>query len=89
MAGINMPTNTDPEKSIMVNNGDPDLESQTTHNGDKSEAPLPQSPEQDVAKETTDTVGWDGPDDPLNPQNWVRRKKLTTLAVIALMAFIT
>ncbi len=84
-----MAANNAAEKGITTSTGDPDLESQTTQTGDKSEGSLHQNPNQDEGKETADIVDWNGPDDPMNPQNWPQMKKLTILAVIALMAFIT
>ncbi len=38
-------------------------------------------------KEENNIVGWDGPDDPQNPQNWSRPKKFTTTIFYATMTF--
>lgn len=38
-------------------------------------------------KEENDIVGWDGPDDPQNPQNWSRPKKFATTIFYATMTF--
>ena len=38
-------------------------------------------------KPENDIVGWDGPDDPQNPQNWSRPKKFTTTIFYASMTF--
>ena len=38
-------------------------------------------------KEENNVVGWDGPDDPQNPQNWSRPKKYTTTIFYATMTF--
>ena len=42
-----------------------------------------------VEKPSSDTVNWDGDDDPLNPMNWKASKRWLNLLVIAMMAFIT
>lgn len=41
-----------------------------------------QLPEQDAT-----LVGWDGPDDPANPQNWSTRRKLLTTISLAFCTF--
>ena len=38
-------------------------------------------------KEEDNVIGWDGPDDPGNPQNWSRGKKLATTLFYASMTF--
>ena len=38
-------------------------------------------------KEENNVIGWDGPDDPENPQNWSRGKKLATTLFYATMTF--
>ena len=38
-------------------------------------------------KEENNVVGWDGPDDPQNPQNWSRPKKFATTLLYATMTF--
>ena len=38
-------------------------------------------------KEEDNIIGWDGPDDPGNPQNWSRGKKLATTLFYASMTF--
>ena len=38
-------------------------------------------------KEENNLVGWDGPDDPENPQNWPRSKKYTVTIFYASMTF--
>lgn len=38
-------------------------------------------------KKENNVVGWDGPDDPGNPQNWSRGKKLATTLFYATMTF--
>ena len=35
----------------------------------------------------TNLVGWDGPDDPQNPQNWPKSKKYTTTIFYATLTF--
>lgn len=34
-------------------------------------------------------VDWDGPDDPENPMNWSRRKKITAIVIVAVLAFLS
>ena len=38
-------------------------------------------------KEEDNVIGWDGPDDPQNPQNWSRLKKYTTTIFYASITF--
>ena len=38
-------------------------------------------------KQEDNVIGWDGPDDPGNPQNWSRGKKLATTLFYASMTF--
>ena len=38
-------------------------------------------------KEETNLIGWDGPDDPENPQNWPKSKKYTVTIFYASMTF--
>ncbi|KAF7546034.1 hypothetical protein G7Z17_g8717 [Cylindrodendrum hubeiense] len=42
--------------------------------------PAPQDP---------NIVGWDGPDDPANPQNWTSGKKAMTVALVSSITFVT
>ncbi|KAK8110743.1 citrinin biosynthesis cluster MFS transporter mrr1 [Apiospora kogelbergensis] len=51
-------------------------------NDDESMTQGEQLPEQDAT-----LVGWDGPDDPANPQNWSTRRKLLTTISLALCTF--
>ncbi|KAL2042548.1 hypothetical protein N7G274_005042 [Stereocaulon virgatum] len=38
-------------------------------------------------KEEDNVIGWDGPDDPQNPQNWTKTKKYTATVLYASMTF--
>ena len=38
-------------------------------------------------KEEDNLVGWDGPDDPQNPQNWSKRRKYMTTVFYATLTF--
>ena len=38
-------------------------------------------------KEENNVIGWDGPDDPQNPQNWTKTKKYTATVLYASMTF--
>lgn len=44
------------------------------------EEPAPRDP---------NTVDWDGPDDPANPHNWSRKKKVITVALVSSVTFVT
>ncbi|KAJ9150380.1 MFS general substrate transporter [Pleurostoma richardsiae] len=35
-----------------------------------------------------DVVSWDGPNDPANPRNWPRRKKIGNIVMVSLMVFV-
>jgi hypothetical protein len=34
-------------------------------------------------------VDWDGPNDPANPQNWPRKKKVITVVLVSSVTFVT
>ena len=36
-----------------------------------------------------DIVNWDGPDDPANPQNWSRGRKVVTVVIVSSITFVT
>lgn len=36
-----------------------------------------------------DIVDWDGPDDPENPLNWTRRKRVSHVALVSIITFIS
>lgn len=84
-----MASNEDAGENSTLDNHDPDADFPTALSGDRSEGMDPHSLGQDEVKEQADTVGWDGPGDPADPRNWGPGKKMSILAVIALMALIT
>ena len=67
------------------------------YGGDDPHDPLPKDhgeiPIPPADKEDPNKVGWDGPDDPTNPQNWTQRRKwaitiLCTLLTVNVYVFI-
>ena len=59
------------------------------YGGDDPQDPRPKQgdiipPSKEVSSPDPDLVGWDGPDDPENPQNWSTRRKwaVTVLSVL-------
>jgi hypothetical protein len=37
----------------------------------------------------SNAVGWDGPDDPENPQNWPAKRKWANVAALSIMTILT
>jgi hypothetical protein len=62
-----------------------DIERQSVDND------LEESKERTDEKATRDPniVGWDGPNDPENPQNWPTRKKVTAVAMASMITFLS
>ncbi|KAF5026579.1 hypothetical protein F66182_1304 [Fusarium sp. NRRL 66182] len=54
-------------------------------NGDVETAPLLNT----VVEHDDNIVGWDGPDDPENPQNWSAGKKWVNIVLLSFMTFLT
>lgn len=65
-------------------NNQPDLEKQVTQA--TSIIPVPKFPETDLSQ---GLVGWDGQDDPENPQNFAAGKKWALLALISAFTLIS
>ena len=67
--------------------GQPDLEKQPEEHTDDATAPQAQKyPETDLSQ---GLVGWDGQDDPHNPQNFAESKKWALLALISAFTLIS
>lgn len=70
-----------------VRNLTPDLEKQSTNQTADRSTPTKQIfPETDLSR---GIVGWDGQDDPKNPQNFAPSKKWSLLALISVMTLIS
>lgn len=70
-----------------VRNLTPDLEKQSTKETIDTSAPTKELfPETDLSR---GIVGWDGQDDPNNPQNFPANKKWSLLALISVMTLIS
>lgn len=50
---------------------------------------LSEKQEMEATVRDPDIVDWDGPDDPENPLNWPRRKKVVATATISLITLLT
>jgi hypothetical protein len=73
------------EEGIRQQN--PDLEKQPTDGTSEAATPTtPMFPETDLSR---GLIGWDGQDDPKNPQNFATAKKWSLLAVISAMTLIS
>ncbi|KAJ5436872.1 Major facilitator superfamily domain general substrate transporter [Penicillium cf. griseofulvum] len=79
--------------NATLNEGDsvrtltPDLEKQTTNQPTETSAPTKELfPETDLSR---GIVGWDGQDDPNNPQNFPANKKWALLSLISVMTLIS
>ena len=60
-----------------------DVEKQSLHEKDNSSAEAEEKPKD------PNIVDWDGPDDPENPMNWSSKKKVTTIAIISAITFLS
>lgn len=70
-----------------VRNLTPDLEKQSTNQSAETSEPSKQIfPETDLSR---GIVGWDGQDDPNNPQNFIPSKKWSLLGLISAMTLIS
>lgn len=70
-----------------VRNLTPDLEKQSTNQTAETSTPTKELfPETDLSR---GIVGWDGQDDPNNPQNFSPSKKWSLLALISVMTLIS
>lgn len=64
----------------------PDLEKQATEQATEAPFPATKFPETDLDQ---GIIGWDGQDDPNNPQNFTNSKKWALLALISAMTVIS
>lgn len=44
---------------------------------------------QNGVSDDPNAVGWDGPDDPANPQNWPQRQKWLNIGALSIMTVLT
>lgn len=73
------PTATDLRKSFDLESGRESFE-KGNDGGD---------PPAEEVKEDPNIVSWDGPDDPANPLNWPESRKWGSVAIVAIITFIT
>ena len=83
MSGKDTPSTPEPEKDIMANGLDRDVEKQS------KEASLPQK-DVKLNDQTPDPniVEFDGPHDPDNPKNWKASRKMGITASMGSMTFV-
>ena len=61
-----------------------DVEKQASDNMD-----LPNATPKDEALKDGNIVNWGGPDDPENPMNWAKSKKITAVGIVSLITFLS
>ncbi|KAG6877679.1 hypothetical protein C0993_005099 [Termitomyces sp. T159_Od127] len=77
---------------VTVNGADDSAESETsTLDIEHSSSPTTRShtSPKNFEDDSTDVVGWDGPDDPVNPRNWNKRRRWVVTLVVSLFTFIS
>lgn len=80
-------TNATLNEGDSVRNQTPDLEKQATNQPTETSTPTKELfPETDLSR---GIVGWDGQDDPNNPQNFPANKKWALLSLISIMTLIS
>jgi hypothetical protein len=75
---------TDNELRIATSSANLDVERQCNDNPEESIPSTDEKPTSDA-----NTVGWDGPNDPENPQNWPTRKKVTAVGMASMITFLS
>ncbi|EEH06363.1 cycloheximide resistance protein [Histoplasma capsulatum G186AR] len=77
-----------PENKHAMSTNAADLEKGLNlHNGGEDKSRNQSEPGGESAE--SNIVDWDGPDDPMNPHNWPRTKKIGIVVVIAMITFLT
>lgn len=66
-----------------------DLEKQNTPENAFATTPPAGGHGENEKEKDPNIVDWDGPDDPENPMNWSRNKKITAIVIVAVLAFLS
>ncbi|EGC49113.1 caffeine resistance protein [Histoplasma capsulatum var. duboisii H88] len=79
-----------PENKHAMSTNAADLEKGLNlHNGGEDKSQSRNQSESGGESAESSIVDWDGPDDPMNPHNWPRTKKIGIVVVIAMITFLT
>ena len=69
--------------------GTPQLDSETSPTGDVEMSQAKVEEGKGHIGHDSNLVDWDGPDDPQNPLNWSRNKKIASAGMVSLITILT